>query len=106
MTDMQAWDDAGYPRSAEIQEIPPVTTQTRYPWRTTVRTAFQLVTGIAPMVPLIIDASGLDEAAAPVAGAIAISAGITRVMALPAVEGFLRRWAPWLAAAPTSGSTS
>lgn len=75
-------------------------TQVKRPWRATVRTALQLVLGLAPMVPLIVDASGVDQAAPAVAGAITISLAVTRVMSLPAVEVFLQRFAPWLAAAP------
>ena len=78
-------------------------TQTRYPWRTTVRSGFQFVVGLAPMVPVIVDASGIPEGTAGVAGAIAISAGVTRVMALPAVDAFLQRFIPWLAAAKPVG---
>lgn len=75
-------------------------TQVKRPWRATARTALQLVLGLAPMVPLIVGASGVDQAAPPVAGALAISLAVTRVMSLPAVEQFLQQFAPWLAAAP------
>lgn len=75
-------------------------TQVRRPWRTTVRTLFQLLVGLAPMLPVIVDASGVDEASAGVAGALAISAAVTRVMSLPQVEQLLQRFVPWLAAAP------
>jgi hypothetical protein len=75
-------------------------TQVRRPWRSTVRTAFQVLAGLLPMLPVIVGASGLDQSAPAVAGALAISAAITRVMALPAVEAFLQRFIPWLAAAP------
>jgi hypothetical protein len=77
-------------------------TQVRRPWRSTVRTAFQVLLGVVPMVPLIVDASGVDKAAPAVAGALAISSGAARVMALPAVELFLQRFVPWLAAAPAA----
>lgn len=74
--------------------------QVRRPWRATARTVFQGAIGALAMLPLVVEASGLDETAAPVAGAVAISAGVTRVMALPAVELWLRRFVPWLAAEP------
>jgi hypothetical protein len=77
-------------------------TQVRRPWRSTVRTLFQLAVGLAPMLPLIVGASGLDETAPAVAGALAISGAVTRVMALPQVEQFLQRFLPWLAAAPAA----
>ena len=82
------------------------TTQTRHPWRATVRTVLQAVVGLAAMAPLIYGAiaQGDPEAATGwVATALAISAAITRVMALPQVEAFLRAYLPWLAADPYTG---
>lgn len=76
-------------------------TQVRRPWRATLRTGFAAAVALGAMLPLLVEASGLDETAAPVGGALAIAAGVTRVMALPAVEEFLRRFVPWLAAAPS-----
>lgn len=90
--------DVAQVAAAAVQAAP--ATQVRRPWRSTVRTAFQVFVGLAPMVPAIVHASGLNEAAPPVAGAIAISSGVTRIMALPGVESFLQRWVPWLAATP------
>lgn len=75
-------------------------TQVRRPWRSTIRTVFQIAVGLAPMLPAIVHASGVDDTAAPVGAALAISGGVTRVMAMPAVEAFLQRFLPWLAAAP------
>lgn len=75
-------------------------TQVRRPWRSTVRTLVQLALGLAPMLPLLVDAAGVDDTLPAVAGALAISGGITRVMALPQVEVFLQRFVPWLAASP------
>lgn len=75
-------------------------TQVRRPWRSTLRTLVQVVLGLAPMLPLLVDASGVDDTLPAVAGALAISGAITRVMALPAVEVFLQRFVPWLAASP------
>lgn len=77
-----------------------VTSQTRHPWRATVRTAFAVVVALAAMTPALIDAAGLDETAPPVAGVLLVAGAITRVMALPAVEAFLERFVPWLAAEP------
>lgn len=75
-------------------------TQVRRPWRSTVRTVVQFVLGLAPLLPVIVNASGVDTALPAVGAALALSAGITRVMALPGVETFLQRFVPWLAAAP------
>jgi len=90
--------DAAKVADAAVAAAP--ATQVRRPWRSTVRTVFQLVVGLAPMVPVIVQASGVEQASAGVAGALAISGGITRVMALPQVEAFLQRFVPWLAASP------
>lgn len=74
-----------------------MSTQTRHPWRATIRTAVAVIVALAAMLPLLVAASGLDETLAPVAGALAIAGAITRVMALPAVDAFLARFLPWLA---------
>ena len=78
----------------------PESTQTQYPWRAVARTVFAFVVGFAPLAPVIVDASGIPEATPGVAGALAISAGVTRVLALPQVNELLQRWVPWLAAEP------
>lgn len=75
-------------------------TQLRRPWRSTVRTTFQALVALCLMLPFLVEASGVDETLPPVAGALAIAGGISRVMALPQVEAFLRRFLPFLAAAP------
>ncbi len=73
-------------------------TQVVAPWTATVRTAFQALVGLAAMFPLIVDASGVGEGVAWVAVGTAISGAVTRIMALPQVNDFLRRFVPWLAA--------
>jgi len=78
-------------------------TQSQYPWRAVVRTVFALVVGFAPLLPVIVDASGISTAAPGVGAALAISAGVTRVLALPSVDAFLKHWAPWLATQPQGG---
>ncbi|WP_433658016.1 hypothetical protein ACQPW1_39650 [Nocardia sp. CA-128927] len=81
---------------------PDAPTQVAYPWRAVVRTGFQLVVGIAAAMPLIVASSGLPQTAAGVGLALGISAAITRVMAIPAVDAAIGRWLPWLAASGTS----
>lgn len=99
-------DSHGQPRAVTAAKVADAVvaaapaTQVRRPWRSTVRTLVQLVLGLAPMLPLLVDASGVDDTLPAVAGALAISGGITRVMALPQVEVFLQRFVPWLAASP------
>lgn len=76
------------------------TTQSRYPWRATVRTLFAVVVALASLIPDLVAAGGLDPDAPAVARVLAVAAAITRIMALPSVEEFLRRFVPWLAASP------
>lgn len=80
-------------------------TQVRRPWKATARTVFAAVVALAAMLPLLVQASGLDETLGPVGGALAIAGAITRVMALPSVDDFLARFLPWLAADPPPRAT-
>jgi hypothetical protein len=76
-------------------------TQVRRPWRSTVRTTFQALVALAVLFPILVETAGLDPESFPwLAGALAVAATVARVMALPQVENFLRRFVPWLAAAP------
>lgn len=85
---------------AEVAVQAAPATQVRRPWRSTLRTAVQFLLGVAPLLPVIVGASGVDQSLPAVAAALALAAAITRIMSLPAVETFLQRYAPWLAAAP------
>lgn len=78
-------------------------TQVRHPWRAMVRTVFQLVVGLAAALPMIVASTGLPATAAGIGAALAISATITRLMSLPAVNAALQLWVPWLAADPRAG---
>lgn len=78
------------------------TTQTRHPWRATARTVFAGIVGFAAMWGLIVAALGVDPEIEWVAASLGATGAITRVMALPAVEAFLSRYFPWLAADPDS----
>ncbi len=80
-------------------------TQVRRPWKATIRTVFAAVVALAAMLPLLVQASGLDETLGPVGGALAIAGAITRIIALPAVDAFLARFVPWLAADPPPRAT-
>lgn len=78
-------------------------TQVRRPWRSTVRTVFQAVVAGAAVAPAVYSAAtnhNADAATGWAAGGLALAAAITRVMALPAVEAFLQRFVPFLAAQP------
>lgn len=70
------------------------TTQTRYPWRATVRTVLAFVGGAAAAAPVLYTAvTNESPEAATGAGltALAVSAAITRVMAVPFVNEWLTR---------------
>lgn len=75
-------------------------TQSRHPWRATLRTVFAGLVAVATLLPVAAAAGGVDTVPA-VAQAITVAAAITRLLALPAVDDFLRRFAPWLAASPS-----
>lgn len=77
-------------------------TQVRRPWRSTARTTFQAIVALAAMFPILVATSGLDPEALPwLAIPVAIAAALTRLMAVPQVEEFLRQFVPFLAAAPS-----
>lgn len=72
--------------------------QNMHPWKTTFRTVFQMVIGFIILLPQLIETTGVDEATPWVAASLAVSGAVTRIMALPGVETWLRKWVPWLAA--------
>ncbi|MSS84957.1 hypothetical protein FYJ24_09315 [Actinomycetaceae bacterium WB03_NA08] len=80
-----------YPKRASVQ------TQAAYPWHTVARTIFQAVIGFAAAWALIVEAAGVDQTIPWVATSLAITAAITRIMALPQVNEWLSRFIPWLA---------
>ncbi|WP_328678485.1 hypothetical protein [Streptomyces sp. NBC_00343] len=57
----------------------------------TVRTVIQGVVMFAVALPAIVTASGIPESLPWVAAALAVTAGLARVMALPSVEQLLDR---------------
>ena len=72
-------------------------TQTRNPWRATIRTVFAFLIGLAAAWALIIEAAGIDPGMEWAATSLTIAGGITRVIALPAVDALIRQFIPWLA---------
>lgn len=82
---------------------PSQVTQARHPWRATVRTIFAAAVSLAAIWGLIVEAAGVDAKAPVVAATLAVAGGVTRILAIPGVEQWLRRFFPWLAAAPSSG---
>lgn len=76
-----------------------IPTQSAHPWRATARTVLAVVVALLPALPQLVDELGLSTygwAAALVAGA----GVVTRVLAIPRVNGLLARWLPPLSAAP------
>jgi hypothetical protein len=72
------------------------TTQEKHPARSSFRTAFQVIVALATLIPAVV-----LEADIPVEGWVAqvvgVAVGVARVMAMPKVNDFLRRFAPMLA---------
>lgn len=82
--------------------IPTMPSQTAYPWRATIRTVLATIVSIAAVWGLIVQAAGVDQTAPVVAATIAVAGGITRVMAIPAVNELLTKFG--LGAEPKGGS--
>lgn len=74
-------------------------TQSRHPWRATVRTVVQVGLALASLIPVVAVAGGVDTTVG-VVQVVAVCAAVTRIMAMPVVNDFLRDFAPWLAAEP------
>jgi len=77
----------------------PVATQTRHPWRAVTRTVAAAIIGALSLLPTVAATAGIDSAPL-VAQSLAVTGAVTRVLALPAVDAWLRRYVPWLAAEP------
>lgn len=78
-----------------------VSTQSAHPWRATVRTAFAAVVGFLALLPLVAtDVFQGGNVPAVVVTVLGVAAAVTRVLANPAVEGFLRVYVPFLSAKP------
>lgn len=75
------------------------TTQERHSFRAMLRTAFQMLVALAVLWPIITVTLDLPDWAW-VGTATVVAAGITRLMAVPEVEQFLRKFLPFLSAAP------
>ena len=83
-----------------------LSTQERYPWRATVRTVFAAAISIAALAaPIYQAATQHDPAEATGLAAVMLAAcgAITRVLALPGVESFLKKFFPWLATGESIG---
>ncbi|MCH0555824.1 hypothetical protein [Streptomyces sp. MUM 16J] len=56
------------------------------------RTVLQMIVGLAVALPMIVHASGIPETAPGVGVGLAVSAAVTRIMAIPAVQAVLPNW--------------
>ena len=74
-------------------------TQTAHPWRATVRTIVAAIVGLLPLLPIIVAETGLASVAW-VAGAVAVTGTVTRVLAIPAVNAWVTEYVPGLAPKP------
>ena len=63
----------------------------RQEWARTVRTSIQVVVGLLPMLPVLIPALGLSATAGVGASVLAVSAVLTRLMQIPAVDQLVQR---------------
>ena len=60
--------------------------------RRTLRTMLQTAAGLCVLLPTVVDAVGLPRTLPWVAGVLAVAAGVTRAMALPAAQALLPPW--------------
>lgn len=72
-------------------------TQNRRPWQAVLRTSIACLIGLLPILPAIAQALHI-ETVPFVASTLAVTAAVTRVLALSQVEIWMRQFAPWLAA--------
>ena len=69
----------------------PTPTQTRHPWRATLRTVVAILLGLATLLPYVVADANIPTEGA-VGQALAVSALVTRIMAIPAVNAWLTQF--------------
>jgi hypothetical protein len=74
-------------------------TQSRHPWRATLRTVFAGAVGALTLLPEVAAAAHIGTLPT-VVQILGVAGAVTRVLALPGVDGWLRAYVPWLAATP------
>lgn len=75
------------------------TTQVRHPWRATFRTVVAAAVGLLPLLPLVATAASATTIPWVIA-MLGIAGAVTRVLAVPGVESWLRKYFSWLSAEP------
>lgn len=74
-------------------------TQTRHPWRATARTIFAAGIALLSLLPTIALTAHIETVPA-VGQVLGVAGAITRVLAMPGVDAWLRTYLPFLAAEP------
>lgn len=72
-------------------------TQSRHPWRATLRSTLATLVAIMPLLPEIAKAANVDTVPL-IVSALAVNAAVTRILAAPQVEALLRHYLRPLAA--------
>lgn len=90
---------------ASMAQPTPTPTQTRHPWRATLRTLIAAGLGLASLAPYVLAGAHLDGTALGVQ-LLAVTGAITRVLAIPGVNAWLTLYVPWLAASPPRKDTT
>lgn len=80
--------------------VPSNATQTRHPWRATARTVFAVVVALAALIPVVVAAEASLLTLPGVAAVVAVAGTVTRILAIPGVDAFLKTYLPFLAAEP------
>lgn len=79
---------------AELWEKP---TQARHPWKATARSVAAALLALLPALPEIAKQAGI-ETIPLVASVLAITAAVTRILAIPEVDRWMDRYLPGLSA--------
>jgi hypothetical protein len=87
--------------AAMAQPLPVTPTQTKHPVRAVLRTVAAGIVAALPLIPLAVAGLHLDSTAVG-AEIILVGGLITRVLAYPAVNGWLQTYVPFLAASPAT----
>lgn len=77
--------------------------QIAHPSRAVTRTVFQALVGLCALAPVVYAAASQHDPAVvtgAAAGVLAVTGAVTRIMALPGVDAWLRQYVPWLATVP------
>jgi hypothetical protein len=76
-----------------------VPTQSRHPWRATVRTVFAAGVALLTLLPTIAVVGHVDTVAW-VTQVLVVTGAITRILAIPGMNAWLKEYLPGLSAVP------